>query len=156
MSAILKDPLLTLRAMSRDDLPRLMVLENRNYEFPWTEGVFADCFRVGYCCWGFEREDELVGYAVMSSAAGEAHILNITIHKSYRGQGLAKRLMQRMQTLASEQGADMLFLEVRATNTAAVNLYGALGFNEIGYRRGYYPAAKGREDAILFARAIPQ
>jgi len=62
--------------------------------------------------------------------------------------------MQRMQTLASEKGASMLFLEVRATNTAAINLYTVLGFNEIGYRRGYYPATQGREDAILFAREL--
>ncbi len=64
--------------------------------------------------------------------------------------------MKRMQTLASELGADMLFLEVRATNTPAINLYAALGYNEIGYRRGYYPAAKGREDAVLYALALEQ
>ncbi len=156
MSALLKDPLLKLRAMSRDDLPELMALENTNYEFPWTEGVFSDCLRVGYSCWGYMRETELVGYAVMSAAAGEAHILNITIRKSYRGNGLAKRLMQRMQTLAVEKGADMLFLEVRATNTAAINLYTSLGFNEIGFRNGYYPAAKGREDAVVYALAVAQ
>ncbi len=154
MSALLKDPLVKLRAMSRDDLPQLMALENENYEFPWTEGIFADCLRVGYTCWGFVRDEELIGYAVISAAAGEAHLLNITIRKSYRGQGLAKRLVQRMQTLAAEQCAEMLFLEVRATNTAAINLYEALGFNEIGYRHGYYPAAKGREDAVLYALAL--
>jgi len=71
VSAILKDPLLALRAMSLEDLPELMALENANYEFPWTKGVFADCFRVGYICWGFQRDDELIGYAVMSVAAGE-------------------------------------------------------------------------------------
>lgn len=154
MNAILKDPLLALRAMTQDDLPQLMELENANYEFPWTEGVFFDCLRVGYSCWGFQHKNELVGYAVMSAAAGEAHILNITIHKRYRGEGLAKRLMQRMQTLANEQGAEMLFLEVRASNTPAINLYTQLGFNEIGYRNGYYPAKRGREDAVLFARAL--
>ncbi len=142
--------------MSRDDLPQLMELENSSYEYPWTEGVFADCLRVGYSCWGFELDEVLIGYAVMSAAAGEAHILNITICKPYRGQGLAKRLMKRMQTLACELGADTLFLEVRATNTPAINLYATLGFNEIGYRRGYYPAAKGREDAVLYALVLEQ
>ena len=155
MSALLKDQQLKLREMAMADLPQLMVLENTNYDFPWTEGVFADCLRVnGYCCWGFQRADEIVGYAVLSVAAGEAHVLNITIRKQYRNQGLAKRLMGRMQTLAAEQGADMLFLEVRATNKSAISLYISLGFNEIGHRRGYYPAAQGREDALLFARAI--
>ena len=48
-----------------------------------------------------------------------------------------------------------MLLEVRPSNTAAINCYNAAGFNEIGSRKDYYPAANGREDALLFARHIP-
>jgi ribosomal-protein-alanine N-acetyltransferase len=71
-----------------------------------------------------------------------------------RGQGLARRLLQRLINQAREREADTAFLEVRASNRVALGLYESLGFNEIGLRRGYYPADKGREDAILLAKAL--
>lgn len=110
--------------------------------------------KVGYHCWGYFLDDQLIGYVVMSEAAGEAHILNVCIHPDQRGQGLAKRLMTRVITCAREQQVDTVFLEVRASNRVAQGLYESLGFNEIGLRRGYYPAGKGREDAILFAKVL--
>jgi len=154
VNAILKDPLLKLRPLKEHDIDVIMAVERRCYEHPWTAGIFRDSMKVGYHCWGYFLDDQLIGYVVMSEAAGEAHILNVCIHPDQRGQGLAKRLMTRVITCAREQQVDTVFLEVRASNRVAQGLYESLGFNEIGLRRGYYPAGKGREDAILFAKVL--
>lgn len=154
MGAILRDPRLRLRELREDDLDAIMAVELRCYTHPWTAGIFRDSLRVGYSCWGCFLGDQLLGYGIMSVAAGEAHLLNICIDPPRRGQGLARRLIQRLITLARERDADTLFLEVRAGNRVAQGLYESLGFNEIGLRRGYYPARDGREDALLFAKVL--
>ncbi|MEW7976798.1 MAG: ribosomal protein S18-alanine N-acetyltransferase, partial [Candidatus Sedimenticola endophacoides] len=152
MNALLKDPLLRLRPMTDEDVDAVMEVEREAYPFPWSHGIFHDCLRVGYCCWVCTLEERIVGYAVMSVAAGEAHLLNLCVKPARQGQGLGRRLMRRLMNLAREHRADELFLEVRVSNTPALELYHALGFNEIGRRRGYYPLPRGREDAILLAR----
>lgn len=151
MNAILKDPTLKLRPMTQRDIDGVMVVERHGYEFPWTEGIFSDCLKVGYSSWTCLLGEQIIGYGVMSVAAGEAHILNLCIHPEFQGQGLARRLLQRLLTQAREAEADSVFLEVRSSNRVAIGLYESVGFNEIGRRRGYYPAQRGREDAILFA-----
>ena len=90
----------------------------------------------------------------MSIALGEAHLLNLCIHPDQQRQGTGRRLLHRMLRVASERQADTVFLEVRASNTAARALYEDEGFGEIGQRRDYYPADSGREDAIVYAKAL--
>ncbi|MCP5418068.1 MAG: ribosomal protein S18-alanine N-acetyltransferase [Chromatiaceae bacterium] len=152
--AILKNPQIKLLPMQQSDVAEVVHLETRCYEFPWTETIFLDCLNVGYCCWIYRLDVQLVGYGVMSVAAGEAHILNICIDPLLRCHGLGRRMMQRLLNLARKHRADTVFLEVRESNLAAQTLYQHLGFNEIGLRRGYYPAAKGRENAILLALSL--
>jgi len=154
MSAILSDPGARLRPMTVADLDRVMEIEPRAYEFPWSEGIFRDCLRVGYCCWCCEENDELLGYGVMSVAAGESHILNLTVPPEFQRQGIGCRLLKNFLQLARRHGADTLMLEVRPSNHKAISLYGKLGFNEIGVRRNYYPAKDGREDALLLALSL--
>jgi len=154
MSAILKDPLLTMRPMQEEDLDEVMAVERLAYPIPWTLGIFRDCLRVGYCCWVYTRSGQIIGYGVMSVAAGEAHILNVCILPQLQGQGLGRRLLRRLITLAGRHGADTVFLEVRASNRKALHLYLDMGFNEIGLRRGYYPLAKGHEDAVVMALSL--
>ncbi|MES9962354.1 MAG: ribosomal protein S18-alanine N-acetyltransferase [Candidatus Sedimenticola sp. 20ELBAFRAG] len=154
MSAILKDPLLQIRPMKDSDVDAVMEVEEQAYPFPWTVGIFHDCLRVGYCCWVCALDERIIGYAIMSVAAGEAHILNVCVHPEMQGKGLGGRLMERFITLARERSADTIFLEVRSSNGAAIHIYDRLGFNEVGRRRGYYPAADGREDAIVLALSL--
>ncbi len=154
MSAIIKDPALQLRSLCESDIDAIMSVELRCYDHPWTPGIFRDSLRVGYSCWGLFQAENLLGYGIMSVAAGEAHILNICVDPEQRGQGLARRLMERLVTQAQEREADTIFLEVRTSNRIAQKLYLSMGFNEIGLRKGYYPGRHGREDAILFAKAL--
>ncbi|HHH38017.1 MAG TPA: ribosomal-protein-alanine N-acetyltransferase [Sedimenticola sp.] len=156
MNAILRDPLLQARPFREEDLDRIMAIERRAYPFPWTRAIFSDCLRVGYCCWLYARADEVVAYGVLSVAAGEAHLLNLTVAPAWQGQGLGRRLLRRLLTLAAGHGADTVFLEVRASNRAAISLYRSLGFNEVGLRSGYYPVHGGREDALVLALSLAE
>ena len=154
MDPLLKDPRLKIRRMEGGDVDAVMAIERRTYDFPWTDGIFRDCIKAGYHCLVCARDELVIGYGVMSVAVGEAHVLNVSIEPRLQGRGLGRRMMQRMLSLAAEKGADSVFLEVRPSNRAALDLYRSLGFNELGTRRGYYPAANGREDAILFGLAL--
>ena len=129
-----------------------MPIEKRAYDYPWTETIFQDCLRVGYCCWVMERDDEIIAYGVMSVAVGESHILNLCVDPEFQSSGLGKMLLSRLLEIAREHNAYMTFLEVRPSNFAAIKLYLNCGFNEIGMRRNYYPAKIGREDALILAR----
>lgn len=128
-----------------------MALELACYPHPWTKGIFADCLRVGYDCWVLEREERIIGYGVLSIAAGESHILNLAVGPSQQGKGFGKRLLEHLLDRAYSGKAEMVLLEVRPSNHAARHLYEQRGFNEIGRRPGYYPAKDGREDALLYA-----
>jgi len=137
--------------MKQADIDAVAAIENRAYVFPWTPGIFRDCLRAGHQCWVLEAGTQLLGYGVLSAAAGEAHLLNICIAPEYQGRGHGRRLLRRLIDLARWHKAQQVFLEVRPSNPAAIALYRDEGFNEIGQRPNYYPAAKGREDAIVMA-----
>ena len=136
------------------DLDAVMEIESRAYDFPWTQGIFRDCLRVGYCCWCYEIDGLIQGYGVMSVAAGESHILNISVRPESQRQGIGSKLMKHFLQLARRHDADTVMLEVRPSNKLAIKLYEKLGFNEIGVRRNYYPAHRGREDALLLALSL--
>lgn len=143
-----------LRAMRQEDVPAVAALEQAAYEFPWSAGIFRDCLLAGYTAFILKTDDEIVGYAVMSVAAGEAHLLNICIASHLRRRGIGRRLLQQMLELAVQSGAERLFLEVRPSNRDAMRLYRAAGFDVIGVRRSYYRAMGGNEDAVVLVRRI--
>jgi ribosomal-protein-alanine N-acetyltransferase len=154
MVAILKQPYPLLRPMRVEDLEQVIAIELAAYEYPWTLAIFRDCLRAGYDCWVLTHAVEVIGYGVLTSAAGEAHVLNVCVAPAQQGQGHGRRLMQRLIDLARWHHAERIFLEVRPSNARAIALYHALGFNEIGRRPNYYPAKRGREDAIVMAREL--
>ncbi|HEB99735.1 MAG TPA: ribosomal-protein-alanine N-acetyltransferase [Thiotrichales bacterium] len=154
MSAVLQQPGGRYRPMREGDIAEVMDIERRAYPFPWTEGILRDCLRVSYSCWVYERAGAIEAYAIMSVAAGEAHILNLCVRPELQGQGLGKRTLQHLMAVARRHGADSMFLEVRPSNTVALRLYQGMGFDEIGRRRDYYPAEEGREDALILARTL--
>ncbi|MBN8738485.1 MAG: ribosomal-protein-alanine N-acetyltransferase [Lysobacterales bacterium 69-70] len=151
MVAILKSGLPEMRPLRLEDVAAVAAVEARAYEFPWSEGIFRDCLRAGYNCWVLVREQAVIGYGVLSVAAGEAHVLNVCVAPEAQGEGHGRRLMRRLMDLARWHGAERIFLEVRPSNPRAMQLYHTLGFNEIGRRPNYYPARNGREDAIVMA-----
>lgn len=142
------------RPMLQSDVEAVMAIEEQVYSHGWTEGIFRDCLRVHYSCWVMIQDDKLIGYGVMSAAAGEAHILNIAIALEEQGRGYGRSFMRFLLQTARHHGADIVFLEVRPSNVAAMSLYDAMGFHQVGVRRNYYPMDLGREDAVIMARPL--
>lgn len=129
-------------------LPHVIDIEQRAYRFPWSLGNFEDSLRAGYSAWVVESPfQDVLAYALMTMAAGEAHILNLCVAPEYQGQGIGRYLLQHLITVAAAAGTQLLLLEVRVSNEAGIRLYEQNGFKDLGLRKGYYPADGGREDA---------
>jgi ribosomal-protein-alanine N-acetyltransferase len=143
-----------LRAMRESDLDAVLAIETRAYAFPWTLGIFRDCLNAGYPAWLLVQDEVVIGYGIVSIAAGEAHILNICIDPAAQGQGHGRRLLRTLIRISRHHRAERIFLEVRPSNPRAIALYFDEGFNEIGRRPRYYPANMGREDAIVMAMEL--
>ena len=142
------------RPMTLIDVPAVVAVERSSYLFPWSEGVFRDCVRVGYLCRVVEFQGEVAGYGIMSYGAGEAHILNICIRNDLRGVGVGRRLMDFLLSRARDAEMQDVFLEVRPSNPVAIRLYESLGFVKVGVRKAYYQATGGREDALVYKRVL--
>jgi ribosomal-protein-alanine N-acetyltransferase len=151
MSAHLKQVPPRIREMRQTDLPRVAAIERETYEFPWSPGIFRDCLLAGYTSIVVEEQGEVLGYAMMSVAAGEAHLLNLCVASVSRRRGHGSQLLDFVLTRATTVGMDRLYLEVRPSNQAALALYARAGFERIGVRRGYYRASGGSEDAVVLA-----
>ncbi|AGA34855.1 Ribosomal-protein-S18p-alanine acetyltransferase [Thioalkalivibrio nitratireducens DSM 14787] len=150
------EPQPVVRPMRPEDVDRVMEIERRAYPFPWTEGIFRDCLRVGYDCRVLELDRDLVGHAVLTLAAGEAHLLNLSVDVRRQRQGLGRFLLRRLIADVRRRGGETVFLEVRPSNVAAVALYRSEGFAHIGTRPRYYPGEQGREAAWVFSlRTVP-
>ena len=135
--------------MTEADIDAIMAIENVIYPHPWTRGNFNDSLRAGYQCWSMEAGGETTGYSVMMIAAGEAHVLNLSIAAQWQRQGRGREMLQFLLKLARDFSASRILLEVRPSNVAGRGLYADAGFSEIATRRDYYPARDGREDAIV-------
>ena len=151
---LLASPELAIRTMVEADVPSVVAIERAAYQFPWSEGIFRDCLRVGYVCRVATAGDEIIGYGVMSVGAGEAHILNLCVNAHFRCRGVGRHMLEYLVERARAAGMAEAFLEVRPSNTAAIRLYQSMGFEQVGIRRGYYQAIGGREDASVLKLSL--
>ena len=167
---------LSFRAMTTADLTDVLVNEVAAYPYPWTRGNFEDCLKERRDCrllladarqtgsrqtgsrqTGSRQSGSpakmpaVVGHGVLSVAVGEAHVLNVCVAPACQGQGFGRALLDHLLGRALALRAEVVFLEVRPSNGVAIALYESVGFNEIGRRRNYYPAAIGHEDALVMA-----
>lgn len=147
-------PPFSIREMNHDDISMVSDIERRSYEFPWSHGVFRDCLLAGYQCLALLSDERVAGYAILSIAAGEAHILNLCIDPDCRALGYGERLLDEMLYRARASSVREIFLEVRPTNTTALALYKKKGFHQIAARPAYYQAHDGREDAAVLAKKL--
>lgn len=144
-----------VRAMTLADLPEVIQIERDAYPYPWSEGIFRDCVRVGYFCRVLEFRGVVQGYGIMSFAADEAHLLNICVHPDLRDQGVGRRLLQYLLEHAVSVGMCCAYLEVRPSNPVAIYLYESMGFVRVGIRKGYYQGSPAREDAWVYKLNLP-
>ncbi|MBI5658894.1 MAG: tRNA (adenosine(37)-N6)-threonylcarbamoyltransferase complex dimerization subunit type 1 TsaB [Nitrosomonadales bacterium] len=138
-----------LREMNPADVDAAERVEQRAHAHPWTRGNLADALDSGYLCRVMEQESAMLGYVVLMLAVDEAQLLNLTIAAEHQRKGLGRALLAETLNMARDRNMRRVLLEVRPSNIAALGLYRAAGFREIGLRRGYYQADNGREDAIV-------
>lgn len=153
MSAVLKDAP-QLAAMRETDLDEVLAIEGAVYTHPWTRGNFTDSLRSAYQCRTWRLGGELLGYFVLMAAAGEAHLLNLSVAASRQRRGHGSALLGEAMRVGRDCGARQMFLEVRPSNRPGQALYERFGFRKIAQRRNYYPACGGREDALVLSRAL--
>jgi ribosomal-protein-alanine N-acetyltransferase len=153
MSAVLKDEP-RFAPMREPELAEVLAIENAIYTHPWTRGNFADSLKAGYQCWTWRAGAELVGYFIVLIAAGEAHLLNLSVAAGYQRGGHGSALLVEAMRLARARGAAHIFLEVRPSNDGAKALYRRFGFHQVAVRPGYYPSRGGREDALVLTLAL--
>jgi [ribosomal protein S18]-alanine N-acetyltransferase len=139
--------------MRVDSLAPVMAIENAVYEWPWSQSNIADSIKAGYLCLQLMGgPSELLGYMIAMKGVDEVHLLNITVAPPYLGQGWARVMLDALALWAREQNAQWLWLEARAGNTRALQVYEHYGFRRVGERKRYYPAAHSqREDAIVMS-----
>lgn len=145
------DSALVAAPMTAADIDEVWALECSVFPYPWSRNNFVDSLVSGYDCWTVRDADRtLVGYYLLMYALDEAHLLDVAVARARQGQGLGRQLLERIGERARSQGMVSIFLEVRPTNERALAVYRRFGYEQIGLRKGYYPAgAAGREDAIV-------
>ena len=132
-----------------------MEIEQAAYPFPWTLGIFQDCLRVGYQANGLLYGDQILGYSMLTAAAGEAHLLNLCIDPQWQRLGLGQLMLEHAIRWAREIGSESIYLEVRPSNRGGILLYRKNGFRVVGERPDYYRAENGRENALVMKCDIP-
>lgn len=154
MVAVVATPMPEWRPMTRHDVAQVAAMEARAYEFPWSLQIFRDCLAAGHKCWVLQEDLEIIGYGILSTGAREAHVLNLCVAPNLQRHGHGRRILQHMLELARMHRAQRVYLEVRPSNAHAQMMYECAGFNEVGRRPNYYPARRGREDAIVMAMEL--
>lgn len=158
-----------LAPMTTADLDAVQAVEAAAYAHPWSRKHFADSLAAGYAAimlLGEAAPGELVhpprtdarvllGYLIAMRGVDEVHLLNITVAPAHQRQGWARCLLDALVLWSRGQRAQSLWLEVRQSNQRARRVYERYGFQQVGLRRAYYPAApSGREDAVVMSLSL--
>jgi [ribosomal protein S18]-alanine N-acetyltransferase len=146
--------------MRIEHLDAAMEIERAAYGAPWTRGNFVDSLQAGCLAWClFDAQSKMLGYVLAMQGAAEVHLLNLTVAPAGQGQGHARYMLDRLIGASASRGAEQVWLEVRASNRRARELYRRFGFTEVGLRKGYYPGTPGagrgmREDAVAMSYVL--
>ena len=144
----------TISTLSTADLTKAWHIEKRAHAFPWSEQTLASNQGERYRNYQLSVDGEMAAFAITQVVLDEATLFNIAVDPDYHRQGLGRALLEHLIDELEKRGVATLWLEVRASNAAAIALYESLGFNEATIRRNYYPTTDGREDAIIMALPI--
>ena len=152
MSAVFTSVEARFEPLTEARLDEVIAIEDLAYEHPWTRGNFIDSLRSGYQAQLLGAGDTVLGYFIAMKGVDEVHLLNLTVAPAYQGQGWGRVLLDGLALWSRSQGAQWLWLEVRASNERAQRIYERYGYRRVGERKGYYPAAgRQREDAVVMS-----
>ena len=145
-----------MRAMTEADVDEVLRIEREVQAYPWSRGNFMDALSNGYVCQVDAQDAVIRGYVVLmadfkNAGIEEAELLTIGVAATQQRKGLGRAMLREMLEAVRAKNLHRVFLEVRASNLAALALYRSAGFAQIGLRRSYYQNARGNEDAITMA-----
>lgn len=140
--------------LTPNDLKHAYAIEQRCHAFPWTESTFTSNQGERYLNYCMTVDGAMAGFAITQIVLDEATLFNIAIDPTFQRRGLARQLLQHLIAELIQREVLTLWLEVRASNRAAIALYEQLEFNEVSVRKNYYPTADGREDALIMALTL--
>lgn len=144
---------ITIREMKIEDLDDVLEIENSSFSMPWSRTSFESELlnsMAMYTC--LEFDGKVVAYVGLWKIYDEGHITNVAVLPSYRGLGLSKILLSSLFEICLKNGIIRLTLEVRESNSVAINLYQHLGFVSAGKRPNYY--SNPVEDAIIMWKEL--
>lgn len=139
--------------MTANDLAAVCAIEQQVQYAPWTEKLFSDGLD-RHLCLVAEKETHIVGFAIVQLIVDEASLLNIAVEPKQQKQGIGRLLLAEIISQSTAKKATTVFLEVRASNQRAIEMYQQAGFNEMGLRKNYYPTANGKEHAVMMALMV--
>ena len=142
------------RYMSETDIESSRGIEVNSNPVPWTKKNFLDCLRKDYYCLVQEADQEFSGFAIQTISLDQSHLLNIGIKEKFRKKGLGQELLEQIVHASKSMGCKKIFLEVRVSNNAAIELYYKTGFNKVSIRKNYYRLPDGREDALVMSKRL--
>lgn len=143
----------TARKMELADVEQVYQLEARLFSPPWSRKAFTTEITDNEYTLPIVllHDDRLIGYMVLYMVAEEAHLANIAVAPEYQGHGLGKWMLQQAVQQSLTNRCEMMYLEVRVSNSRAIDLYKKAGFVELGIRKRYY---EDKEDALLMGLAL--
>ena len=152
MSAVFQPVEAEFEPLSEARVEAVLAIEEQAYDHPWTRGNFLDSVRAGYQAQLLVAGGQLLGYFVAMKGVDEVHLLNLTVAPQCQGQGWGRVMLDALAQWSRGQGAQWLWLEVRASNQRAQLIYLRHGYRRVGERKGYYPDGAGkREDAVVMS-----
>ncbi len=143
-----------LRLMTLADIDAVHVIEQQVQTHPWSRALLIDSIESGHYCTVLEQDNHVIGFCILQQVLDEANLLLMAIAPAFQQRGLGMQLLeQSIEGLGS--ACNMVFLEVRQSNTAAIALYEKTGFAQIDLRKNYYPTTThGKEHAVLMALTL--
>ncbi len=139
----------TLRPLDPSDLDAVIEVEAASFVEPWSRNAFADEIAQPTRRYVVaELGNVLSGYGGIMIVGEDAHVVTLAVAPGHREKGVASRLMIELIRQARAAGARHLTLEVRESNTAAIELYRKFGFQPAGTRKGYYT---GENAVVMWA-----
>jgi len=137
-----------------DDWQPAFAIETQCHSHPWSEATFQANQGERFLNLRADYEGKLAGFAICQVVLDEASLFNVAVAPAFQRRGIARQLITSLSDKLVERDVMMLWLEVRASNLAAIGLYESLDFNEVSRRPNYYPCATGREDALIMALTL--
>ncbi|OOH89611.1 ribosomal-protein-alanine N-acetyltransferase [Pasteurellaceae bacterium 15-036681] len=141
-----------IEQVQENDFKSLFEIEQQAHLVPWTKGTLLNNQGERYLNLKLSVDNQIVAFAICQTVLDEATLFNIAVAPKAQGKGYGKQLLAELIEQLKRQDILTLWLEVRQSNSTAINLYNSLGFNEVDIRKNYYPTIDGkRENAVVMA-----